>query len=278
MRHYTLGQHVVEATSIAIVCTTASYAVAWFMQWLPNGLNWLEVFAVFTSYACTWLCVRQTRWNYPLGAISNTAYAVVFWQAGLLGSSVLNAYLIGQLVYGWFRWRNDRQTRPVSFVQAKWWPVYFIATAAAFGGALVIWRLTDVTPVYTDIVILVISLLAQFLLDNKKLETWFFWAIVNVVAIYTYFHAGLPLAGFQYVFFLVNTIVGFVMWRRTMPHPERVVQFGEFQIGKIGDIPRGTVKLPYDEDKPIVIKDEDVEFWSGGVHPNHTHGGGSFKQ
>ena len=59
------------------------------------------------------------------------------------------------------------------------------------------------------------TLLAQFLLDNKKLENWIVWAVVNVFAIYTYATSGLPLVAFQYVFFLANTAYGYVSWRRS---------------------------------------------------------------
>ena len=69
---------------------------------------------------------------------------------------------------------------------------------------------------WADSTILAGTILAQFLLDNKKLQTWIVWAIVNVFAIYTYFTAGLSLVAFQYVFFLANTMYGYAMWKRGM--------------------------------------------------------------
>ena len=68
---------------------------------------------------------------------------------------------------------------------------------------------------WTDAMILAGTILAQFLLDNKKLENWAVWAVVNVFAIYTYATAGLALAAFQYVFFLANTVYGYIIWRRS---------------------------------------------------------------
>jgi hypothetical protein len=38
---------------------------------------------------------------------------------------------------------------------------------------------------------------------------------MNCFAIYTYFHVGLALVAFQYIFFLLNTLYGFVMWRKS---------------------------------------------------------------
>jgi len=211
-----MKRHLTEAVLIASVCTVMSYVIAYIAEWIPRGqVNWLEVFAVFTSFTCTWLCVRQRRINYPIGAVSTAAYAILFWQADLLASAALNAYLTPALIYGWFRWRKDAQTRPVGLVTAPWWLVYFLVTWGAYFGAVLIFAAFGAVMVWTDAVILVGTMVAQFLLDNKKLETWGFWAIVNVFAIYTYAQAGLPLASLQYVLFLINTIIGFIVWKRS---------------------------------------------------------------
>jgi nicotinamide mononucleotide transporter len=62
------------------------------------------------------------------------------------------------------------------------------------------------------------------MLDNKKLENWHVWALVNIFAIYTYFSAGLALAGFQYIFFLANTVYGYYAWKRGMQVKDEPVQ------------------------------------------------------
>jgi nicotinamide mononucleotide transporter len=54
------------------------------------------------------------------------------------------------------------------------------------------------------------------LLDQKKIETWSLWIIVNIISIITYWQAGLPLISMQYVFFLVNTVYGAISWSKTM--------------------------------------------------------------
>lgn len=208
-----MKRHLTEALSVGIGATALSYLVALLLGWVQT-VNYIEVFAVFASYVCTWLCVRERRINYPIGATATFAYAILFWQNDLMASALLNAYLTPALIYGWFRWREDAKTRPVGFVGLRWWPVYVIVTAATYGGAVWLVSALGGTFATTDAIILIGTILAQFLLDNKKLETWGVWAVVNVAAIYTYFHAGLPLAGFQYVLFLANTIVGFIVWKR----------------------------------------------------------------
>lgn len=206
---------VVQSILVAIVLTGISYGVGFAFGWIDQ-ISWLETFAVFTSYACTYLCVKEKRINYPIGAISSAAYCVLFFQQDLLASTAINALLVGSLVYGWFRWRSDANARPVTHLQPKWGIVYLLATAAVYGLVVLTVSLLGGQLATWDAVILVGTILAQLLLDNKKIETWFVWVIVNVAAIYVYFTAGLTLAGFQYIFFLANTVYGFVEWRKSM--------------------------------------------------------------
>lgn len=208
------SKNLFEGIGLGVLLTALSYAVGLNFGWVSE-LNFLEVFAVFTSYVCTYLCVRERRINYPIGAISNAAYSLLFWQFGLVGSSIVTGYLTFSLAYGWFRWNRDENTKPVSFVEGKFWPVYLIATAVAFAGGFGIYHLTGAAVVWTDLVVMAGSILAQFLLDNKKIETWAVWTVVNVFAIYTYVNAGLALAAFQYVFFLLNAFYGAWVWNNS---------------------------------------------------------------
>ena len=213
----TTTQDIGSALLLGVGLTTAAFVIGHSFGWIKQ-VNWLEIFAVTTSYTCTWLVVRQRRYNYIFGAASTAAYAVLFWQTGLVASALLNAYLTPQLVYGWFRWRRDTTTRPVTrLVNEPWWILAYLGvTALAYcGGVYLITALGGAMP-WFDGAILAGSILAQYLLDNKRIETWIIWAVVNVLAIWVYFSNGLVLAGIQYIIFLINAGFGYAQWRRTL--------------------------------------------------------------
>lgn len=209
-----IKRDVTESLFIGIILTALSYSVGIAAGWVVK-LNWLEIFAVFTSYSSTYLCVKERRFNYPIGAVSTAAYAILFMQSGLLSSAILNAYLTPTLIYGWIRWRKDSATRPVTHVALKWIPVYIAIAGIGYAGAALLSSRFGGAMAWTDAMILAGTILAQFLLDNKKLENWIVWAVVNVFAIYTYATTGLPLVAFQYVFFLANTVYGYMIWLRS---------------------------------------------------------------
>lgn len=207
---------VAVSITAAALLTGASYGLGMLAGWI-DSVVWLEAFAVATSYVSTILCIRQRRANYVVGALSTAAYAVLFLHNGLLASALLNLYLTPQLAYGWVRWRRDAETRPVTWLlkERRWIPAYLGVTGAAYLGATWLVGVLGGRLVWADAAILAGSLLAQFLLDNKRIETWFVWIAVNLLAIWTYLSAGLVVAGLQYVVFLVTAVLGFRAWLRS---------------------------------------------------------------
>lgn len=203
---------------IAFVLTGFSYFVADWAGWAElNAVNWLEAFAVFTSYVCTWLCVHQTRWNYPVGIVTTAAYSLLFWQFELLSLALFNLYLVFSLAYGYWRWGSDTDTRPVTNIQGVWWLGYVGLAAGIYGLLWIINTVMSNEMGLLDVGLAVASGVAQFMLDNKKLPNWILWILIDIVSIWLYFQTGLFVVAFQYVFFLLNAFYGFYEWKKSMP-------------------------------------------------------------
>lgn len=211
-----------ESFGLAAILTILSYTVGHYAGWITE-LNLLEVFAVFTSYSCTWLCTRQSRWNYPIGVMTTAAYSLLFYQWELPALALFNLYLVGSLIYGWFRWGADGNTRPVTTITWPWLMGYIsigLIIAGAFVGVNYWWDPASVAELkQIDIMLAAASGVAQLMLDNKKLENWTLWALINIVSIPYFLATGLTLVAFQYVFFLINTFIARRAWRATMPTP-----------------------------------------------------------
>jgi len=219
---------IIVSVIIGVVLTAASYAVGLRAHWI-SSLNWIEVTAVFTSYMSTWLSVVERRFNYPMGALSSVFYAWLFYDSNLVASMIVNIYLVFYLAYGYMRWREDAVTRPVSLVQPRWWPVYLAGTAVAYLAVYEVARAFGGSFLWTDSLILILTILAQVMLDNKKLENWIVWLVMDVFATWEYFHTGLTLVGFQYIFFTINTAIGFVFWYRSYAEQKRVKDAQSFE-------------------------------------------------
>lgn len=211
--------NLIQGTVLGVVLTTLSYVVALNLDWITK-VDTLEAFAVFTSYVSTFLFVMERRFCYVIGAASTVAYCVLFYRFDLNASMAINAFLSVYLIYGWFRWRRDADTLPITRMTRNDWLLSLAVTAVGYAIVVALSNAFDGALVWTDSVILVGTLLAQWTLDNKRLESWAVWVVVNVFAIYTYFDIGLSLVGFQYIAFLVNAVVALRVWSQSMRQPD----------------------------------------------------------
>lgn len=208
------NRSIFEATIIASVITIALVAIQ--LLFTNVELNKIETAAVFFSFACTWLCTRQVRFSYVLAVIATSLLVVTFWQANLYGSMALNLYLIPTVIYGWFIWGKDSSPKPVQHVKSKNLFVYLAVTFVTWVGAYYLIHEVGGSMANLDGWLLIGTVLAQFLLDRKKIETWIVWILVDIVSIYVYFEAGLHLLAAQFFLFLVNAFIGYFLWKKTM--------------------------------------------------------------
>ncbi len=180
---------------------------------------WMESAAAVFGFLCVWLTVRQSLWCWPCGLVQVTIYLFVFYRARLYSDVILHAVYVVLQVYGWIHWRSGRgksRELPVSS-QAHWLSAAW-AAAALLGtllwGYLMATR-TDAALPYWDAFIIAASLIAQWLMARKVLESWFFWMAVDVVAIGVYSVKELYLTTVLYALFLALCVSGFRAWRRS---------------------------------------------------------------
>lgn len=206
-----------QAAIIALGLTGATYALALAIGWLePGSFNGVEMLAGVLNYAATFLCIKQKRAYAIAGIFGTAAWSYVFFTSNLLASGVVNIYLAGMLIYGWWRWGKDNNTRPVRHLSMKWAPVYAGVTALIYFGAVWITSALGGSFVFWDAAILVLTILAQLLQDQKIIQVWIVWTAVNIVGVILYWNSGIYFAMIQQLIFGVANIWGWLEWKATM--------------------------------------------------------------
>lgn len=202
---------------LAVVATAGSYGISFWQGWTTlENTSYIELGAVLTSYVSVLMCVYQLRLNYAVGIVCTLLYSILFYQYEMYAVSAFNLYLVFSQLYGWFRWGPDDTTKPVQSVSPYiWWLGYAWLGIGIYGLLYGVNSVFGVTITNIEIWITVLSGVAQFLLDNKKIETWGFWAVVNILSVYFFFEGGLYLAAIQYLLFLGNTAYGYIEWRKS---------------------------------------------------------------
>jgi nicotinamide mononucleotide transporter len=217
---------------LAVTLTALSYVIGVSVGWLSAEVNWFEVGATVLNYASFYLSVKRRRVFYLVGFAASALFIVTYLQANLLASAGLSAYLTIALFVGFYMWGKDSSPKlKIEHVQWKWIPVYLLVTAAAYFGAVVLVTALGGSFAFWDGAILVFTLLAQFMLDRKKLENWWIWIIgVNGAGTILYFTSGLYFVAIQQLIFGIASVWGWWEWNRSY----RLNKFAlDFKTGKL---------------------------------------------
>jgi len=179
----------------------------------------IEVVAVIAGFLCVYFTIKENIWCWPSGLLQVTLYIFVFYQAKLYSDVILHVIYVAMNIYGWYYWLHGGKLRKearITKLLPAWLVFCLIGSVAAT--MLLGWFMasrTDAALPYADAFTTVFSLTAQWLLSRKKLENWYFWIAVDVVAIGVYFAKDLYLTGVLYIAFLVMATAGLLRWRNS---------------------------------------------------------------
>jgi nicotinamide mononucleotide transporter len=180
----------------------------------------LEAVAVLFGLLCVGFTIRQSLWCWPTGLVQVSLYILIFYDVKLYSYLILHVIYVILQLYGWSYWihggtRSERL--PVTRLGRPGligWTVAVVAGTGVWGFGMA--SSTDASLPYWDAFTTVASLVAQWLMSRKRLESWLFWIAVDVVAIGVYLSKSLVLTSGLYAVFLAMAMMGFVAWRDSM--------------------------------------------------------------
>jgi nicotinamide mononucleotide transporter len=154
----------------------------------------------------------NTWWTGIIGCI---LFAVLFYQYNLYADVTLMIFFIVTSIYGWAYWGSKKVLHPIQRTPPQSF-FFFVGSAvlATFAYGWILYTSTDAYAPYIDSIILMFSVLAQFLLMKRRIETWICWLIVDTVAVPLYFSRELYLTAFVYGLFWCNAWYGLHSWIR----------------------------------------------------------------
>ena len=66
---------------------------------------------------------------------------------------------------------------------------------------------------YVDIITTAIFFAGMWLMARRKIESWFFWILGDIISVPLYFVKGLAFSSFQYLIFTFIAIAGYYKWK-----------------------------------------------------------------
>lgn len=183
-------------------------------------MSLLEITAVVFGFVCVWLTIKRSIWCWPTGLIQVALYLYIFTSVQLYSDAILQGIYIPLQIYGWWAWLHGGKNRSKLRVGVLPTRQFLTWTFVGLTGTATLGYLmdtqTDASLPYWDASTTTFSLVAQWLLGRKKLQTWVFWIIVDVIAIGVYATKGLYLTTGLYAAYLVMASAGLYAWLRAI--------------------------------------------------------------
>jgi nicotinamide mononucleotide transporter len=179
-----------------------------------SELEWIAAAFVLINVA---LVALRSVWNYPFALVAVSLYAIVFYDARLYSDMVLQGFFFALNLYGLAAWirARDESGVPVGWMTQRARAVWGVATVAAWvGWSYMMHRHTNAAAPWIDGAVAMLSITAQWLLARRRVESWWLWILVDLIAIPLFAWRGLYATSAVYVVLLGLSIDGLIQWRR----------------------------------------------------------------
>lgn len=189
---------------------------------IPTHIVVLELISVVFALLSVWYSKRENILVYPTGIIATgiAAYILLFW--GLLGDMLINAYYFIMSIVGWYLWtRKVDETHFIPITKTtrnerKWSVLLFAATLVFVTIVYSLAERFNVWTAYVDTLTTAIFFVGMWLMAKKKLESWTYWIIGNVITVPLYLYKGLVFSSLLYFLLTIIAIYGYRAWKRSL--------------------------------------------------------------
>ncbi len=189
-------------------------------------MSGIEIAGVIFGLISIYYTIKENIWCWPSGIINIGLFFALFYRSKLYADMGLQVVFFILSIYGWYEWLRGGEKKselPISRISKRGWQI--IIPLIIFGTAGLGYFLsssTDASLPWWDSAATVLSLIAQYLLAEKKLENYLIWIVVDILSIGIYFVKELYLTGALFCVYLVFASIGYYTWRKRYRENKRV--------------------------------------------------------
>ncbi|MEO5601141.1 MAG: nicotinamide riboside transporter PnuC [Cyclobacteriaceae bacterium] len=194
-------------------------------------MSYIEFFGTIAGAIAIWLSAKANVWSWPIGIFNVTLFFFLFYQVQLYPDMFLQVFFFATNLIGWWRWTHpkkmeadQRHELKVSYMKKRQLVVIVLTGIIGtfiFGSFAK--NIHEIVPgvfpkpsafPFLDSFVTVMSVITTFLMIQKKIESWIFWLIIDVIATYMYFVKGIKLVAIEYLAFCFIAAFGLWNWTR----------------------------------------------------------------
>ena len=186
------------------------------------SLIYLELFAVIMNIISVFYAKRNNILVYPTGLIGTGIFVYILLNFSLLGDTIINVYFFSMSIYGWYFWSRKKDEVLVNKVSTINRNEIKYLVILAISSLIFIYFLYNYFDkwnnwtAYVDNLTTAIFFIAMWLMAKRKVESWIFWIIGDLITVPLYFYKGLTISSIQYIIFLILAVLGYISWKKIL--------------------------------------------------------------
>ena len=183
---------------------------------------YLELFAVIMNITSVVYAKKNNILVYPTGLIGTGIFVYILLNFSLLGDTIINAYFFSMSIYGWYFWSRKKDEVFVNQVSTIYRYEIKYLFILAISSLIFIYFVYDYFDkwnnwtAYVDNLTTAIFFIAMWLMAKRKVESWIFWIIGDLITVPLYFYKGLTISSIQYIIFLILAVLGYISWKKIL--------------------------------------------------------------
>ena len=195
----------------------------------PTYIIVLELLAFIFGIISVVYAKKENILVYPTGIICTVITIYLLYRAQYFGDMMMNVYYSIMSIYGWWNWSRVKDNHYIVLISKTNKREYLIASfffLLTIGVTFSVYKMNlDYLeiPNYIDIFTSGIFFTAMWLMANKKIESWMFWIVGDIITIPLYSYRGLGILSLQYLIFLILAIQGYFEWKKTLNKQSQTV-------------------------------------------------------
>ena len=187
-----------------------------------SSFIYLESFAVIMNIISVFYAKQNNILVYPTGIIGTGIFVYILLNFSLLGDTIINVYFFSMSIYGWYfcsRKKEEVFINQVSNINQNEIKYLFILAISSLIFIYFVYDYFDKWnnwTAYVDNITTAIFFVAMWLMARRKVESWIFWIIGDLITVPLYFYKGLTISSIQYIIFLILAVLGYISWKKIL--------------------------------------------------------------
>lgn len=177
----------------------------------------MEYLAIAFTVICVVLAGQNNVHTWWTGIVACILYAFVFYDAKLYADVLLQGFFMITGAIGWVLWNKNPDETILHIKKTTSFNTLLILGASftlASMYSVMLETFTDAANPMLDSLVLTLSISAQILLMQRRLETWYFWIAVNTISVPLFWIRGLEATAILYAVFWVHAIYAAFNWNK----------------------------------------------------------------